>query len=300
MPDMAVSASVADLAKEIKDGACILFLGAGVHCGPSDESAFSYRESERPPSGAGLSQRLAGRSDLASRRPAEDMANLARVSLDYQLTKSRTLLVREVLDAVQTGKKPSPLLRALAHLDFRIIVTTNYDHLFEDALREAGKTPFVSFYRNNVEAFERTDDYPYRHDPTAQLPFVLKIHGDVVHGGSSIVITEEDYIQFALRMSDKEPYHPIPRTAMYYLAKWPTLFLGYSLLDYNLRLLFKTLRWKLDPGSIPDMYSVDFRPDPLVLDVLQNERRQVRYIVEDVWKFVPDLYRAVRGEEMAV
>jgi hypothetical protein len=157
----------------------------------------------------------------------------------------------------------------------------------------------VSFYRNNVEVNERTDDYPFRHDPSPELPFVLKIHGDIVKSGSSIVITEEDYIQFVLRMSDKEPFHPLPRTALYFMSKWPTLFLGYSLLDYNLRLLFKTLRWRLDPGIAPEMYSVDFRPDALVLEVLQNQRREVRYIVENVWNFVPALVKEVTGRDMA-
>src|SRR5437764_461352 len=83
----------------------------------------------------------------------------------------------------------------------------------------------------------------------------------------------EDYIQFVLRMSDKEPYDPIPLSLKYFLTDWATLFVGYSLLDYNLRLLFKTMRWKIDPANRPDMYSVDMQPDPLILDVWQSQRR---------------------------
>ena len=67
----------------------------------------------------------------------------------------------------------------------------------------------------------------------------------------SLVITDEDYIQFVLRMTDKEPYHPVPVTMKHYLKRWPTLFIGYSLKDYNLRLLFRTLRWKLDKAKFP-------------------------------------------------
>ena len=76
-----------------------------------------------------------------------------------------------------------------------------------------------------------------------------------------------------------------------------TLFIGYSLMDYNLRLLFKTLRWKLDAANVPDMYSVDYRPDALIMDVWQGQRRYVKFIAQDVWSFVPALHELVLGEE---
>jgi hypothetical protein len=112
-------------------------------------------------------------------------------------------------------------------------------------------------------------------------------------------VTDEDYIQFVLRMSDKEPYDPIPLSLKHFLKRWTTLFVGYSLLDYNLRLLFKTLRWRVDAAKVPDMYSVDVRPDPLILDVWQSQHRYVTFIAQDVWSFVPTLYELVRGEELA-
>jgi len=112
-------------------------------------------------------------------------------------------------------------------------------------------------------------------------------------------VTDEDYIQFVLRMSDKEPYDPVPLSLKHFLKRWTTLFVGYSLLDYNLRLLFKTLRWRIDPAKLPDTYSVDVQPDALILDVWQNQRRYVKFIAQDVWTFVPRLYELVRAEELA-
>ena len=50
-------------------------------------------------------------------------------------------------------------------------------------------------------------------------------------------------------------FNPVPDTFYYRLSKWPTLFIGYSLLDYNLRLLLKTLRHKKD--QFPRSYSID-------------------------------------------
>lgn len=278
------------IAGDVSRGRCILFLGAGAHAPPPDQSRYEYLAEQRPPIGAALSRKLATDCNLSGRFPTEDPSNLQRVALFYEIARSRRQLVDAVKDAVQTGKRPSPMLRALAELGFPLVITTNYDQLFENALIATGKQPRVAVYTPNLEP---TTDY---RDPTADSPVVFKIHGDILRP-ETIVVTDEDYIQFVLRMSSKDPYDPVPLTLKYYLTGWTTLFVGYSLLDYNLRLLFKTLRWKIDNASVPDMYSVDYQPDPLIFDVWHNQRRYVKFIAQDVWAFVPRLYERVLGKE---
>jgi hypothetical protein len=80
------------------------------------------------------------------------------------------------------------------------------------------------------------------------------------------------------------------------LVKWPTLFIGYSLLDYNLRLLLKTLRYSKD--TFPPSYSIDPWPDPLVKRVWDSELGYVGFLANNLWEFVPELYRRVKGCEM--
>jgi hypothetical protein len=276
----------------VAEQSCILFLGAGVHAPPPPGSLFSYPELVRPPFGRALSEQLAEACDFVVRFPGEDPGNLQRVALAYEIDRSRSQLVDAITAAVDTGREPSPMLRALARLDFPIVITTNYDQLFERALRELGKTPRVAVYKPEQEA---TTDF---RNATTQSPVIYKLHGDIGHR-ESLVVTDEDYIQFVLRMSDKEPYDPIPLSLKFFLTGSTTLFVGYSLLDYNLRLLFKALRWKIDAANAPDMYSVDFKPDALIMDVWQSQRRYVKFIAQDVWSFVPSLYELVHGEELA-
>jgi hypothetical protein len=278
------------IAGAVSEKRCILFLGAGAHAPPPDQSSFEYPAEQRPLISAALSQELAVGCKLAERSPGEDPSNLQRVALFYEIERSRRQLVEAVTGAVHTGKHPSPMLRALAELGFPLVITTNYDRLFESALYAIGKQPRVAVYKPQPEAMQ---DY---REPTPESPIVYKIHGDILDT-DTIVITDEDYIQFVLRMSDKDPYDPVPLTLKFYLTSWTTLFVGYSLMDYNLRLLFKTLRWKIDRASVPDMYSVDYRPDPLMFDVWQNQRRYVKFIAEDVWAFVPRLYEHVLRKE---
>jgi hypothetical protein len=122
------------------------------------------------------------------------------------------------------------------------------------------------------------------------------MHGDLDQR-DSIVITDEDYITFIQRMSDKEALHPVPQTVRFRMKKWPTLFVGYSLRDYNLRLIFRTLRWRVDPANFPPSFSIDKNPDPLLLHVYQYERHFVTFVTQDLWTFVPWLFKEITGEE---
>jgi hypothetical protein len=289
--DLDVSGALEALADAVRRQQCVLFLGAGVHAPPPEESPFEYADDERPPFGSALSRELARGCGLADRFPNEDPTNLQRVALFYEVARSRRQLVDAVANAVQLGRRPSPMLHALADLGFPLIITTNYDQLLENALAVAGRQPRVAVYTPKLEA---TTDY---RDPSPESPIVFKIHGDITRP-ETIVVTDEDYIQFVLRMSNKDPYDPLPLTLKFFLTTWTTLFVGYSLLDYNLRLLFKTLRWKIDSANIPDMYSVDYHPDPLIFDVWHNQRRYVKFIAQDVWAFVPALYRLVLGRDI--
>ena len=289
--DSGIDDVIGTIAEAIRQKQCILFLGAGVHAPPPDGSPFEYPAEQRPPIGSALSQTLTASCDLSGKLRKEDMSNLQRVALAYEITRTRHLLVEAVSKEVQVGKRPSPMLRALAELGFPLVITTNYDQLFETALRAADKVPRVAVYQPDGKV--ATKDY---RDPQVDNPVVFKIHGDI-EDPETIVITDEDYIQFVLRMSDKDPYDPVPLTLKYYLTGWTTLFVGYSLLDYNLRLLFKTLRWRVDSANLPEMYSVDYRPDPLILDIWCNQHRYVKFIAQDVWAFVPRLYERVLGKE---
>ena len=280
------------VAEHVSRGECILFLGAGVHYPPPRGSRYQYPASKRPPLGGTLSVLLARKSNFRAQFKKDLDANLQRVSLYYETAFSRSQLVQEVKNAVFTGKAPSPALRGLAALNFPLIITTNYDQLLERSLEAVGKHPRVSVY--SPAEYVRTRDYK---DVARDRPFLFKIHGDIDRP-DSLVITDEDYIQFILRMSDKDPFHPVPETLLYYFKKWPTLFVGYSLLDYDLRVLFKTLRWRLDRADIPDAYSVDPYPDPLIVEVWSNQRKYIRFIAQDVWRFVPRLYQTVIGKAM--
>ena len=281
------------LKEQIAAHECILFLGSAIHVPPPSElTQYHYPAENAPPVGSQLSKLLAEKSDY----PGADWWNLQRVSQYFETEKkSRFLLVDEIKKAIDKNREPSPILRMLADLEFPIVITTNYDHLYEKALEQKAKAenianPYqISIYNPNIISREKTVDCPAK--PNPKQPYILKIHGDI-DVRESIVLTDEDYIQFVLRMSETSPYHPFGKNVLAHLMRWPTLFVGYSLMDYNLRLLFKTLRWKLDAARIPPNYSVDKKPDLLIRDVWENQRRYVSFIVLNLWDCIPKLHAA--------
>ncbi|HEX3084286.1 MAG TPA: SIR2 family protein [Pyrinomonadaceae bacterium] len=289
-----------DIVEAIKAGGCILFLGAGVHYPPKDNDPVyggCYPASEQPPLGRGLADILAADCkflddpDFSQGEKESISSNLQRISLYYEINKSRPDLTAAVRKAVSDDKQPSRAVRALAELDFPIICTTNYDKLFEIALFKANKLPVVASYSR--DKFAITQDYK-----SAMLnprkPFLFKIHGDIDDASDSMVITDEDYIHFILRMiNGKGQNDPIPKAFRYYVSLLPILFVGFSLMDYNLRLLFKILGWEIENPK--QSYSIGPYPDGLIK---QKYDPPVKFIAQDVWKFVPELYQAVKGVPM--
>lgn len=296
------------IATAVQQRKCILFIGSAIHAPAPAGCGYIYPPDQCPPIGGQLAELLARQCEY----PEKDRWNLQRVAWYFEhVRKFRSLLVDQVKSVVHTDRRPSPVLRGLARLGFPLVITTNYDQLYEysmdqvaqeqarsQGLTEAEVAKVKASYDKciySTSSTARTGDC--REKPDSARPYLLKIHGDV-DTPESMVITDEDYIQFVLRMGDKHPYHPVGKNVLTHLKMWPTLFIGYRLSDYNLRLLFKTLRWRMDAASIPPTYAVDLEPDVLIRDVWENQRRYIRFIQRNLWTFVPDLYRQVTGEEM--
>jgi len=289
----------AEIVACIRAKKCILFLGAGVNAPSPVDSPFGYRESQVPPRGSELARRLLARCQEC---PDIDPDNLQRVALFFQFRPgggSREALVKAIRDEI-TGPaiRVSPALHMLAALPFPIVITTNYDPLIQRALSRAdtmdgrAKDPIRRIYDPHREG----PPEPVPLDPIEENPILLKLHGDI-DNPASIVVTEEDYIVFIQRMSDAYR-HPIHENIRARMNSWPILFIGYSLRDYNLRLLFRTLRWHLDVAHIPLSFSVDPTPDDLIVSVWQRgEKPMVSFVRQDLWAFVPALFRECTGRE---
>lgn len=285
------------LARKIAKGDVILFLGASANCPPPDELKHVYEDKHRPPMGGELADMMAKDIDYTQQFPEEKYFNLSRIAQYYELKFKRPELVSFLQEKIE-NKKPSPLIHALAEMPFKYIMTTNYDRLLEQALEEKKKKPFLGIYKPNrsrEKGPQATTNFEESMISETN-PFLYKIHGDIMDG-DSMVISDEDYIHFILRMRDKEDYNPIPHSFTNAFGKKTILFVGYGLMDYNLRLLFKIAMWGKD--NLPLSCSIDKKPDKLIMELFENNY-SVKFFVEDAWKIIPELYEYVMNKKMSM
>jgi hypothetical protein len=240
------------LLKRIKEGRCTPFLGAGVNHG-------------LVPLGADIAKKWASEYGY----PLADCHDLARVAQYLALTGPERVFPKEQIQEMfkdlhpATLSAPNHLLAALADLPLPIYITTNYDDFMFRALKSRGKEPHVELcswnpalhsqaavhYSKSVldgrvqESIQIAGFGPSRFAsrsfvPTVASPVVYHFHGHYKLL-DSMVLTENDYLDFLVNMSrDQKLLHPRIKEA---LTAASLLFIGYSLSDYNFRVLFRGL-----------------------------------------------------------
>jgi SIR2-like domain len=222
------------LVDSIVNGECTPFLGAGV--------AVPYL-----PRGAALAASLAQQYDY----PLDDVTNLARVAQyiasQYQPSYAKRRVCERLAEAQRStssllgGSLPQNHL-ALAQLGLPVYVTTNYDDYLERAVAAvSGVQPNVVLCRWSDRLAIELPPYP-KSDVAAAAPTIFYLHGHM-RTPNSILLTEDDYIDFtvslARRVEKKDPV--IPFFVRQALGNTKLLFIGYSLEDWNFRVLMRYL-----------------------------------------------------------
>ena len=268
----------------IADGELVPFLGAGVNlCGRASDS--TYKHGQNLPSAAELSEFLAG--EFEYRGANKD--DLLRVSQYAAVMRGLGPLYRKLQFVFSAEYSPTPLheffaslpaiLRDRNHPPYQLIVTTNYDDALERALKGAGQpfdvVTYVAEGENRgkfwhwphgaemrlINTPNEYHDLPIGENMDIQRTVILKIHGAVDRSNveqCSFVITEDHYIDYLARTDIS---HLLPVQLKAKLRNSNYLFLGYSLRDWNLRVILRRI-WgeqKLSYSS----WAIQLNPEPL-------------------------------------
>lgn len=233
MPDSLTEDDWYALLQGISDESCTPFLGAGV-CHPT------------LPLGGEIAREWA----RAEGYPLDDPHDLARVA-QFLAVKHRNpmlpklrLLERLNIDGVGPATDaPCEPHTILAALPFPIYLTTNYDDFMFRALeRQPGKAPQRDFCRWNdlprVKAAPRVLGRETTYDPSKEEPLVYHLHG--YHKvRESLVLTEEDYLIYMVNVwGDQQDHDRLP-PRIHEAFVMSLLFIGYSLADWDFRMLFQ-------------------------------------------------------------
>ena len=264
----------ADIVTSFKNRSIVPFLGAGVPlCGRPPGSEWQYAPlSNFLPSGAELADYIARLANLPAWR-LRDTENLARVASYYTKTNPNTPLAEKLRKIFEKGEI-TEVHRFLAKpaLHPMVIVTTNYDTLMEEALEEAGVEFDTVVHCTNIAQQGRVilrkhksgSQFvePSEIDLNPESRTVLyKMHGSIDRQPDvalsaptnppqdSYVITEEDYVKFLSRLNAAPPVVPL-RLANHF-RKSQFLFLGYSLEDWNVRVILDSLNTLMNDPGVP-------------------------------------------------
>jgi hypothetical protein len=242
--------------RALLDGRVVPVLGAGVNrCGRPPGARWD--RGRYLPDGAELARHLARYSAY----PDPDPADLVRVSQYFAVMLGAGPLYDELRELFDADYPPTPIHRFLAALPGTLrrrglaspnplIVTTNYDDALERSFREAGEAYDLVAYIAVGEHAGSFLHYPpdgdailievpneYRALTLDERTVILKLHGAVDRNNAehdSYVITEDNYIEYLTR-TELSGLLPVKLVAK--LRRSHFLFLGYSLRDWNLRVI---------------------------------------------------------------
>ncbi len=265
----------------LESGKVIPFLGSGASLGHRDPRLRPWHslDPEALPSATELAEHLATLISF----PSEETRELTKVSTYHEVMAGRDVLDEELHEVFQCQTPYGKIHEYLAQNPVPLlIISTNYDWLMERALSDAGREFDVIVHLTpatlkRATDNERADSLLWRpHGKAARFVtgdeldldlahnfIIYKMHGSVDLEQSkrdSYVITEDDYVDFLTRMMTQEA-SAIPSFVVEYLATRTVLFLGYSLRDWNLRVLLNQMDHRTRRAIIS--WAVQYKPSDL-------------------------------------
>jgi hypothetical protein len=281
-------------------GKVVPVLGAGVNLWKRPPPSFE--RGACLPSGQELADELA-RYFLGNVKI--EGCDLARVSQYVAALAGEGPLEEELHDVFDADCLPTPLHHFLAQLarcvreakkarECMLIVTTNYDNSLERAFEDEGEPYELVTYiargrdRGLFRHITADREMTVIRKPNEyvdlwldQRTVIAKVHGSVdrIHG-DSFVITEDHYIDYIAR-ADATSLFPVTLAAKLRTSHF--LFLGYSLRDWNLRVILYRL-WGEQEGKNFKSWAIQKDPDPI--DQAAWDERGVDILSASVEDFV--------------
>lgn len=215
------------LLQSIEDRTCTPFLGAGA-CYPKLKV------------GSEIARSLAAELNY----PLDDRDSLPDVSQFVSVLYGDSKFIKrkviknwfEELDPPDFTADDEPHA-LLADLPLPLYITTNYDDFMKQALHNRNKNPTQVVYRWN-DLIDPKDTILDQNILTPATPVVFHIHGRI-QLPESLLITQDDYLEFIVNFVKKPQNLPDPIKVAF--TKNTLLFIGYSLKDWNFRVLFHSL-----------------------------------------------------------
>ena len=260
------------LFERIETGECTPFLGAGASCKPL-------------PLGSEIARRWAKEFGYPLKE-TDDLAKVAQfVAVEYDAIYPKKRIQTEFRDFKKTDfSGPDDPHGVLADLPLPIYITTNYDNFMADALLSRNKKPRVEVCRWNMSLKQKLPPSVFKSGdpPSDKSPVVFHLHGHIDYP-ESMVLTEDDYLDFLKNIS--EDLGIIPPRIQEAFTDSSLLFMGYSIADWDFRIIFRRLLSYLEISLARAHVSVQLEPD------VENAADQTQKAQEYLNSYFNSLYK---------
>lgn len=263
-----------DLIDDLARGRVVLFLGAGVSA-----SAITT-------SGA----RISGWVDFLM-KAANEAPREIRPTVNKLIKSKDFLLACELLKASMSenwesilmsefsqNAEPSPLHKSIFDLNQRIMITTNFDKLLEQAhelFRKDSKFSLMTIQEIEEDAFRALKD----HDRN----YIIKMHG-TIDNSNSIIFTKSDYVGKTIW---KQQYNSFLENI---LLNYTVLFIGFSMDDPAISSILEMYAMRY-PKARPHYLFTATRRNPEIDKILRRVRKTsaIYYNGENNHEKLPDI-----------
>jgi hypothetical protein len=188
--------------------------------------------------------------------PFEDRNNLPRVAqfVAYQVLNGDVNAVKlELAEKLRTLRvpdfsNPAEPYRILATLPLSVYINTHYFGFMSMALMSQHKEPRKVVCRwTEMDGLEDDPDRTAAYDPKPACPLVFHMFGHV-GDPESLVLTEDDYLDFLLGIASADKQELIPQPVQSAIKNNSLLYFGYQTNDLDFRVILRSL-YRIWQGS---------------------------------------------------
>ena len=198
------------------------------------------------------------------------------LSVRFSPLTAKELMITEC-NVAKPSFTPGGIYDVLADLDIPVFLTTNYDSLMTYALESKGKRPMQELCKWQ-QRLSPESPLAKGFRPTKDAPLVFHFHGHW-SDPDSLVLDEDDYLEF-LKYVAKNP-DTIPPQVQRSLTTSSVLFLGYSLSDWTIQVIFRSITEYLSLSHANQQPHLSVQLVPALGDQpTPEQRKQARVYLE--------------------
>jgi hypothetical protein len=241
------------LVGRIRDGKCTPFVGAGASW-------------PNIPAASKIAADWAGEVDF----PFDDCTDLAKVaqfiSVKSDAVRPKEMFIKQFAGAAAPNfDDPYEPHRVLADLPLPLYITTNYDDFLFRALGRTEYAPGLKKspqrelckWNKQVVGGRSKARKPVPLEGSVESPIIFHLHGNMDRA-ESMVLTEDDYLDFLIKIGNDNSL--LPHKIEEAFTDTSLLFVGYSLNDWNFRVLFRSIVSYLELSTKRAHISVQLSP----------------------------------------